>query len=418
MSSGGIKNKLLNIVQNRYVVALISGVGLAGLFVLAITGLFANNLLTFSLLILASIGWSLQFLWRRANARFNASLLNALNKGMSGEEFEPIQPVPGVPSTVELAQNFGQAMAKLKRTNEMVTAVASSLAEQANEISTTAAVISGQMNEQVAESAAITDLVERLQSVFSTSLESAEQTVDLSSKSETEGNSGKLVMTQAMTSVSALSDSVISAGSMIERLGDESKEIGGIISVIKGVAEQTNLLALNAAIEAARAGEQGRGFAVVADEVRSLASKTQESASEIENIIEKIIQSVHETSDKVSQSVSLAEESDESIEGVVVSYSELVGYLAEVSQLGQNVADTTRHEVDTAQQVFARLQGIQDIGHVTEQSSQMMSEASNELRSLGEQLEQLASLGNSRTESLGSGATGSDDPDEEVDLFE
>lgn len=387
-----MKERILSLLQYRYTGASITALGLMGLAVVTLTNMTANHLLTWILLAFVAVGWWLQILSRKLISRFNNSLIVAFDKGMKGEDFAPIQAIPGMPQTYLLAKDIEVAMDSLKKTNALVTQVAGTLAGHANEISTTASVIAGQMNDQVSEATEISSLVERLQSVFSTSIDAAEQTVELSTKSETEGNSGKLIMTQAMSSVSALSDSVISAGAMIDKLGDESKEIGGIISVIKGVAEQTNLLALNAAIEAARAGEQGRGFAVVADEVRSLASKTQESAGEIENIIEKIIQSVHQTSDKVAQSVKLAEESDESIEGVVMSYSELVGFLAEVSDLGKNVADATRHEVDTAEQVFIKLKGIQDIGEITEESSEMMAEASKELHFLGEQLEQLSKL--------------------------
>jgi len=388
------KVKFLSVAQHRYTGATITAFSLILLAVAIFTNTIGNNSLTWGLLAFGAVGWWLQILSRKLIARFNKSVLVAIDNGMQGKDFEPVKSIPGMPQTYTLAENISTAMESLKSTNNLVTQVASNLAGHSNEISTTASVIARQMNQQVQEAIEISELVERLQAVFTTSIDAAEKTVELSTKSEAEGNSGKLIMTQAMSSVSALSDSVVTAGGMIDKLGEESKEIGGIISVIKGVAEQTNLLALNAAIEAARAGEQGRGFAVVADEVRSLASKTQESASEIEMIIEKIIRSVHETSDKVGESVKLAEESDESIEGVVVSYSELVGYLSEVSDLGRNVAGATRNETDTAGHVFTKLQDIQTIGEITEENSQTMAEASKELHFLGEQLEQLTKLSN------------------------
>ena len=385
-------SRIRGFIQHRYTGAGITALGLLGLAMTLFTGTLANNALGWSLLGLVGIGWWFQIRSRKLVFRFNKSLIEALDKGMKGEHYGSIQAIPGMAQTYAIAHKFDQAIDSLNTTNKLVTELVQSLEERADEFNVTASVVADQMNDQKAESMDISELVERLQAVFATSVDAAEQTVELSTRSESEGNSGKLVMTQAMSSVAALSESVISVGAMIDRLGDESKEIGGIISVIKGVAEQTNLLALNAAIEAARAGEQGRGFAVVADEVRSLASKTQESAGEIENIIEKIIQSVSETSDKVSKTVTLAEESDESIEGVVVSYSELVGYLVEVSNLGRNLADITNREANTAKHVFEKLKGIEDIAHVARQSSQMMAEASDELRQLGGKAGQLATL--------------------------
>lgn len=395
MSLSHLNQQILSVLQHRYTGASLTGLGLLGLVVIIlIEGSLENNILTWSLLACVSTGWLFQILSRKLVRRFNLSLINAFKKGMNGEEFEPIKTIVGMPQTATLAEVFNEALGALKATNKLVTEVAGTLASHANEISSTASAIAGQMGAQVNETSDITDLVERLQGVLSAAVVAAEQTADLSVKSEEEGSSGKLVMTQAMSSVSALSDSITSAGSMIERLGEESKEIGGIISVIKGVAEQTNLLALNAAIEAARAGEQGRGFAVVADEVRSLASKTQESAGEIETIIEKIIKSVREMSDTVTKSVGLAQESDESIEGVVVSYSELVGYMSQVAGLGGELTTATSNEEHTAEQVFNKLQGIRGIGETTQGSSQVMAEVSKELSLLGEQLEQLAKLGN------------------------
>lgn len=384
--------KVLGIAQFRYTGAAVTGLSLLGLVSITALNMVGSNSLTWALFATAGFGWWLQITSRKLVFRFNRSLIVAFDKGMRGEEYAPIQPVPGMKQTYILAKDFDTAMSALQQTNGLVTGVATRLAENASDIGLKASAIAGQMNAQAHDTEEIVGLVERLQGVFASSVEAAEQTVELSTKSESEGNSGKLVMTQAMGSVTSLSESVISAGAMIDRLGEESKEIGGIISVIKGVAEQTNLLALNAAIEAARAGEQGRGFAVVADEVRSLASKTQESASEIEIIIEKIIASVHETSETVSQAVSLAEESDESIEGVVISYSELVGYLAEVKTLGESLAGATCEEADTADQVFAKIKGIQDAGQDAEESCQMMAGASKELGVLGTQLEQLAAM--------------------------
>lgn len=117
---------------------------------------------------------------------------------------------------------------------------------------------------------------------------SATDAATAASQADQEANSGKNVVSQTVDSIQTLATNVEQAADVIQQLELDTSEIGSVLDVIKGIADQTNLLALNAAIEAARAGEQGRGFAVVADEVRTLASRTQESTEEINMMIEKL----------------------------------------------------------------------------------------------------------------------------------
>ena len=208
-------------------------------------------------------------------------------------------------------------------------------------------------------------LLEKLQNTLNQAKDTADKTIEVADKSESEGNSGKLVMTNAITGVSSLSESVSSTESIISQLGVDSKSISNIVNVIQSVAEQTNLLALNAAIEAARAGEHGRGFAVVADEVRSLASKTQQSTIEIENIISTLQKNVEQAINYTKNSHTLANQADELMEDVVISYSEIVGFMSNVSDLGLQLALSTHNVKDTAELAFSLLQQIKEISNHT-----------------------------------------------------
>ncbi len=283
--------------------------------------------------------------------------------------------------------------------------VSTKLAGYANKLSDTANTVLQNINLQESMASVVHTQLDGLQTVLTQAKTTADETVEVSAKSEVEGNSGKLVMTKAMSGVLALSESVSETEGIVEHLGKDSSAISNIVDVIQGVAEQTNLLALNAAIEAARAGEQGRGFAVVADEVRSLANKTQQSTEEIENIIKSLQGNVSTAVAQISSSATLANEADELMEEMIMSYSEIVGFMSTVSTLGSTLAHATSTEQNSATMAFNTLDQIKDITMKTSIDINELQTASMELGKLGEQLGMLLSNHPSSTE------------ESEIDLF-
>ena len=260
--------------------------------------------------------------------------------------------------------------------------VSNKLADYANNLSETANTVLENINLHESMTSDIYTQLGALQSVLTQAKTTADETVEVSAKSEVEGNSGKLVMTKAMSGVMALSQNVSETDAIVGHLGEDSSAISNIIDVIRGVAEQTNLLALNAAIEAARAGEQGRGFAVVADEVRSLANKTQQSTEEIEGIIRSLQSNVATAVEQISTSTTLANEADEMMEEMIMSYSEIVGYMSSVSTLGNTLASVTNTEQNSATMAFDTLQQIKDITVKTADDIKDLQAASMELMKL------------------------------------
>ena len=253
------------------------------------------------------------------------------------------------------ALNIRQTLQRLHDHLQQLKGQASAADEQLRYAQQASDLAAAKVDRQQADDHDIADQLETLRASFASLQESAGETFAISRKSETEGESGKLAMTEAMSGVMALGESVHRGGALVEALGSDSEAIGGIVNVIKSVAEQTNLLALNAAIEAARAGEQGRGFAVVADEVRSLANKTQDSAQEIENLIQALLRNVQTAGAAHRDSMKLAEKSDELIEGMVMSYSELVGNMVEIETLAQGMIDAATHGQQAATDTADRL---------------------------------------------------------------
>ncbi len=283
--------------------------------------------------------------------------------------------------------------------------VSAKLADYAQQLSERSSAVMENLRLEDSMTAVVHTQIGGLQSVLTQAQSTATETVEVANKSEQEGSSGKLVMTRAMSGVLALSENVAETSEIVERLGRDSDAISNIVDVIQGVAEQTNLLALNAAIEAARAGEQGRGFAVVADEVRSLANKTHQSTEEIEKIIKSLQQNVKTAVEQIHSSTTLADEADELMEEMINSYSEIVGFMATVSELGTTLAHVTTNEQNSASMAFNTLEQIKEISQKTEVDIHDLQAASMELGKLGQQLGVLL------------GKTSADEKETEVDLF-
>ena len=214
--------------------------------------------------------------------------------------------------------------------------------------------------EQVA--AAMNQMVATTQEVAHNATEAAQA----AGNADQEAQQGREVVNGTIDSIRRLADEVERTAMAIEKLARDSGEIGGVLDVIRGVAEQTNLLALNAAIEAARAGEQGRGFAVVADEVRTLAQRTQNSTEEIQQMIERLqsgagmaVKTMQGSRDQVASTVTRAEAAEQSLERIT---SAVTG----INQMNTQIADSAAQQRGVAEEVN---RNISNITHVAEQNT-------------------------------------------------
>jgi methyl-accepting chemotaxis protein len=197
---------------------------------------------------------------------------------------------------------------------------------------------------------------------------------------------GKQVIASTITAIQTLSTNIQSVSKVSAILATESNNIGSVLDVIRGISEQTNLLALNAAIEAARAGEQGRGFAVVADEVRTLASRTGQSTDEIQKMIEKLQKNAQETVNAVQSCQEISENTVEQASGADKVLDEIERLITIITDMNSHIARATQEQSSVAQEVNLR---IADLSSATNQSlgtTHKLKDASLNLKESSHQL--------------------------------
>ncbi|MCB1761007.1 MAG: methyl-accepting chemotaxis protein [Gammaproteobacteria bacterium] len=214
----------------------------------------------------------------------------------------------------------------------------------------------------------------------------AEGAASSASEADREAQAGMRAMKQTTGAIEALANEVAEAAEVINRLQSESDSIGSVLDVIRGIAEQTNLLALNAAIEAARAGEQGRGFAVVADEVRTLASRTQTSTSEIQQMIERLqegsgqaVRVMQKGSSAAASTVVSANESAASLEQIVKSVNA-------ISDMNTQIAAAAEEQSTVALEIDQSISRIAALADESSSTGRRVTDANGNLSQLGDEL--------------------------------
>lgn len=208
-------------------------------------------------------------------------------------------------------------------------------------------------------------------------------------EADEQATEGRKIVTLSIEYIHVLVEDIEEAAKVITQLKTDSENIGSVLDVIQGIAEQTNLLALNAAIEAARAGEQGRGFAVVADEVRTLASRTQESTTEIKSIIdnlqsgaEKAVHAMDKGREQVQQSVEKTTEAGSSLEQITEA-------VAKINMMNTQIASAAEEQNSVAEEINQNITRISEHAEKTASGAQTTQMASTELSGLSEELNTL-----------------------------
>ncbi|MEZ9471230.1 methyl-accepting chemotaxis protein [Vibrio lentus] len=277
-----------------------------------------------------------------------------------------------------LADNLRNILVKLNDASDDLTKTASVNQKTSSE---TQVQLNSQREQTATVATAMTEMSHSVQEVAN----SAQSSLTMVQQVESASESGRQIMNTNISTINKLEARLTESVSAVGELQQMSGQIGSILDVIRGIAEQTNLLALNAAIEAARAGEQGRGFAVVADEVRVLAQKTTQSTSEIETMISNLQSSSKTASNVIESCMSDMDMSVEQASSANSAMEEIQALILEISHMSTHISQAAAEQSETSGDIA---RNIEDINHIADKSYQAMSsiaEASQNLTILANQ---------------------------------
>jgi len=303
--------------------------------------------------------------------------------------------------TIRMIGNYKGDLAKLKNDLNMLGDSLSELIRQVNEavqntassamqISSTAEGLAAATQEQSAQADDVATAVEEMSRTITENAMSANKTAEVAKENGRIAKEGGQVVTLTVNKMRDIAKVVKNSAENIQKLGESSKQIGEIISVIDDIADQTNLLALNAAIEAARAGEQGRGFAVVADEVRKLAERTTEATKQIAVMIKGIqseteaaVNAMNKGNEEVNSGIELADKAGQSLQQILASTQEVIDMINQIAaaseeqsatseEISKNVTSISKVTAESAQHVEEVAHTADDLAKMTNQLAELM----------------------------------------------
>ncbi|MDI1333392.1 methyl-accepting chemotaxis protein [Pseudomonas sp.] len=338
--------------------------------------------LVITLLVIAS-GLTLLFAWLLTNSITKpiANALSAAEEIAEGNLTRPIH-VDGDDEAGRLLLAMSKMQEKLRDTLQRISGSATQLASAAEELNSvtdeSARGLTQQNNEIEQAATAVNEMTSAVEEVA----RNAVSTSEASKNATTSAGDGRDLVQETVSAIEHMSADVQSTATLIGDLANESRDIGKVLDVIRGLADQTNLLALNAAIEAARAGEAGRGFAVVADEVRALAHRTQQSTSEIERMIGSIQSGTEHAVNSMRNSTERAESTLNIARGAGLSLDTINSAIVEINERNLVIASAAEEQAQVAREVDRNLVNIRDLSVQSATGANQTSAASNELSRL------------------------------------
>jgi methyl-accepting chemotaxis protein len=292
----------------------------------------------------------------------------------------------GVADLRMLSQGLAALVSALRKQVGAISEDATHLADAAERLAAVTQETRSAVLKQHSETEQVATAINEMSATAVDVAKNAEDGAHCTEEAQREAVNGRQTVMDTMKNISTLAEEVESAGGVIQNLEAESQRIGTVLDVIRGIAEQTNLLALNAAIEAARAGEAGRGFAVVADEVRTLASRTQNSTKEIQDMIGRLQSGAKEAAGVMLQSRNQAQQSVTRAGNACESLEAITASVAKVADRNTQIASAAEEQSAVAEEINRSVVRIRDLADHTSSAAQQTTQSSEELKRLAVRL--------------------------------
>ncbi|MCS6808645.1 MAG: methyl-accepting chemotaxis protein [Bacteroidota bacterium] len=294
-----------------------------------------------------------------------------------------------VDAFVQLAQGFNDAVQNIRHLVMQVVEAVNATVQASENIAQRSRHVARDMHEQTRQIQSITEAAEGITAIINDSTRKAAQAAHESSQAKHDAQSGGDIVAETIRGMNTIAEVVTQSSNTVQELGRSSEQIGEIVRVIEEIADQTNLLALNAAIEAARAGEQGRGFAVVADEVRKLAERTTKATKEIAQTIQKIQQNTVHAVQAMQSGTKEVEHGKQAVSRAAEALERIIHRTGAVADIIAQLASASQRQSVMSEDIVANIGHINTVTEQTAQATAGIEQTAGNLRNMIEDLQRL-----------------------------